>query len=304
MVDLSSLTTESRNLKTTNLDSMTALEIVSVMNSEDKKVPEAINKILPDIALAAEAAKNALENNARIVYVGAGTSGRLGVLDAVECMPTFGVSNNTVIALIAGGQNAFIKAVEGAEDDTDAAICDLKSVNLSKNDFVIGIAASGRTPYVCSAIRYAASIGCHTAAVTCNPNSPLGALSEIPVEAVVGPEILTGSTRLKAGTAQKMILNMISTAAMVLCGRAYKNLMVDVICKNEKLLARAVNIVIQATGVDAETAADVLKKADGNAKLAITMILSGTDEVTSEKALIKAKGHVNDALFIISGKEK
>ena len=296
MLDLSTLVTESRNTNTDNLDNMSALEIVGIMNQEDKNVPEAIEKVLPGIARAAELAAQAVMNGGRLIYVGAGTSGRLGTLDAVECVPTFGTREGQVTALIAGGDGAFTRAVEGAEDNEEGAERDLQEIKLEAKDFVVGIAASGRTPYVCAALRYARSIGCHTAAVICNTNSALSQYADIPIEAVVGPEILSGSTRLKAGTAQKMILNMISTTAMVLCGKVYKNYMVDLVQTNEKLHIRARNIVMQAANVSEQSAEEALKMAGGKAKTAITMILAGVSPEEAEQLLEVNMGHVRRAI--------
>lgn len=232
---LEKMTTEKRNPNTMKLDRMSPLEIVTVMNQEDELVPKAISGHLDRIAQIAAWGTQSLEQNARIFYMGAGTSGRLGVLDAAECMPTFGVSADTVIGLIAGGEKAFIRAVEGAEDSRDLGREDLIEYDLTDKDLVIGIAASGRTPYVLGGLEYARKVGCHTAAISCNADSEIGRAAEIAVDIVIGPEVLTGSTRLKAGTAQKMVLNMISTAAMVGAGKAYQNLMVDVVQTNEKL---------------------------------------------------------------------
>jgi len=232
---LEKMTTEKRNPNTMKLDRMSPLEIVTVMNQEDELVPKAISGHLDRIAQIAAWGTQSLEQNARIFYMGAGTSGRLGVLDAAECMPTFGVSADTVIGLIAGGEKAFIRAVEGTEDSRDLGREDLIEYDLTDKDLVIGIAASGRTPYVLGGLEYARKVGCHTAAISCNADSEIGRAAEIAVDIVIGPEVLTGSTRLKAGTAQKMVLNMISTAAMVGAGKAYQNLMVDVVQTNEKL---------------------------------------------------------------------
>lgn len=224
-MDLSHMTTETRNPSTMELDTMTPLEVVTAMNNEDAKVPAAIRPVLPQIAQVAERAIAAIEAGGRVFYMGAGTSGRLGVLDAAECPPTFGVSDDVIIGLIAGGDKAFLKAVEGAEDSRELGRQDLETRGLTPNDLVIGIAASGRTPYVLGALDYAREVGCHTAAISCNAGCAIGKAAEIAVEVVVGPEVLTGSTRLKAGTAQKLILNMISTATMVGVGKAYQNLM-------------------------------------------------------------------------------
>ena len=295
-VDLKRLSTEKRNPDTKNLDSMSTLEIVKAMNLEDKKVPEAINEHLEEISLIIEDAVDALKRNGRIIYCGAGTSGRLAVSDASECPPTFGVNDSKVIALIAGGNNAFIKAVEGAEDDKEAAIKDLERLDVNENDIVIGLAASGRTPYVVSALQYAKSRGCKTASIACNKDSEIGKIADKHVDVIVGPEVLTGSTRLKAGTAQKLILNMISTASMVKMGKAYENLMVDVVPTNEKLYRRAESIVMEATGISLEKAKEKLKEANGNTKIAITMILADCNYQEAINKLEKADGHIKEAI--------
>ena len=227
-LNLSGMTTETRNPRTMQLDQMSPLEIVTVMNEEDARVPLAIAKCLPQIAQAVTWAAEAFEKGGRLFYMGAGTSGRLGVLDAAECPPTFGVPKEMVVGLIAGGEKAFIEAVEGAEDSRELAVEDLKAHGLTANDLVVGIAASGRTPYVLGGLDYAKSVGCHTAAIACNIGSAIGKAAELAIEVNCGPEVLTGSTRLKSGTAQKLILNMISTGSMVRTGKAYQNLMVDV----------------------------------------------------------------------------
>ena len=219
-LNLKNMSTETRNQNTMNLDIMSPLEVVTVMNQEDAKVPAAIAPALPNIAQCVTWAIESIENGGRIIYMGAGTSGRLGVLDAVECPPTFGVAPEVVVGLIAGGEKAFVKAVEGAEDSRELGRQDLIDNNLTKTDIVIGIAASGRTPYVLGGLAYAQEVGCHTVGISCNPGSAVGAAAELAIEVVPGPECLTGSTRLKAGTCQKLILNMISTATMVGCGKA------------------------------------------------------------------------------------
>ena len=295
-LNLKNMSTETRNQNTMNLDIMSPLEVVTVMNQEDAKVPAAITPALPNIAQCVTWAIESIEAGGRIIYMGAGTSGRLGVLDAVECPPTFGVAPEVVVGLIAGGEKAFVKAVEGAEDSRELGRQDLIDHNLEKRDIVIGIAASGRTPYVLGGLAYAREVGCRTVAISCNPGSAIGAAAELAIEVVPGPECLTGSTRLKAGTCQKLILNMISTATMVGCGKAYQNLMVDVMQTNEKLVVRARNIVMEATGCDQETAIDKLAQADGNAKTAITMILADCDVTEARERLAKAKGHVREAI--------
>ena len=295
-LNLKNMSTETRNRNTMDLDIMTPLEVITVMNQEDAKVPAAITPALPQIAQCVTWAIESIEAGGRIIYMGAGTSGRLGVLDAVECPPTFGVSPETVVGLSAGGDNAFVKAKEGAEDSRELGRQDLESIRLEKRDIVIGIAASGRTPYVLGGLAYAQEMGCHTVGISCNPGSAVGAAAELAIEVVPGPECLTGSTRLKSGTCQKLILNMISTATMVGCGKAYQNLMVDVMQTNEKLVVRAQNIVMEATGCDRETAAEKIALADGNAKTAITMILADCDVAEARERLAKAKGHVREAI--------
>ena len=295
-LNLKNMSTETRNQNTMDLDIMSPLEVVTVMNQEDAKVPAAITPALPNIAQCVTWAIESIEAGGRIIYMGAGTSGRLGVLDAVECPPTFGVAPEVVVGLIAGGEKAFVKAVEGAEDSRELGRQDLIDMNLQKRDIVIGIAASGRTPYVLGGLAYAQEMGCHTVGISCNPGSAVGAAAELAIEVVPGPECLTGSTRLKSGTCQKLILNMISTATMVRCGKAYQNLMVDVMQTNEKLVVRAQNIVMEATGCDRETAAEKIALADGNAKTAITMILADCDVAEARERLAKAKGHVREAI--------
>ncbi len=295
-LNLKNMSTETRNQNTMNLDTMSALEIVTVMNQEDTKIPQAIAPALPAIAQCVEWTTHSVESGSRIIYMGAGTSGRLGVLDAVECPPTFGVAPEVVVGLIAGGEKAFVKAVEGAEDSRELGREDLVAIGLTTQDTVIGIAASGRTPYVLGGLAYAQEVGCHTVAISCNPGSPIGKAAELAIEVVPGPEVLTGSTRLKSGTCQKLILNMISTATMVRCGKAYQNLMVDVMQTNEKLVVRAQNIVMEATGCDRETAAEKIALAGGSAKTAITMILADCSLEEAKQRLEKANGHVRDAI--------
>lgn len=296
MVNLEHLITERRNPDTMNLDSMSPLEIVTCMNCADSHVADAVRRVLPQIAEVVDVCCQALQNHGRMIYIGAGTSGRLGVLDAVECPPTFGVSDEAVIGLIAGGEKAFVKAVEGAEDDIELAESELKNKNLQPNDIVIGLAASGRTPYVMGGLRYARKLGCITASVACNLNAEISKEADFPIEVETGPEILTGSTRLKAGTAQKMILNMISTATMVMVGKVYENLMVDLVQTNKKLETRSIRIVSEATGCDEKTAVENLNMAEGNAKKAIIMILLKCDCVMAEEKLQKACGHVRKAI--------
>ncbi|EGX70954.1 N-acetylmuramic acid 6-phosphate etherase [Collinsella tanakaei] len=296
MIDLTKLSTEARNERTWALDSMTSLQIATAMNEEDGRVIEAVRLVLPKIAEAIDWATDALESGARIIYMGAGTSGRLGVLDAVECPPTFGVDPSRVVGLIAGGEGAFVKAVEGAEDSMELGEGDLSGLDVSKDDIVIGLAASGRTPYVIGGLRYARSVGCKTVAIACNADSAIGREADLAIEPVPGPEVLTGSTRLKAGTAQKLVLNMISTGSMVRVGKAYQNLMVDVQATNEKLVARSRNIVAEACGCTVEQAMEALDRAGGHVKTAIVSILLDCDVDTARARLEESRGHVRDAI--------
>ncbi len=295
-LNLTGMTTEKRNPRTMQLDTMSELEIVTTMNEEDARVPLAIAKKLPQIAQAAHWAAEAFEQGGRLFYMGAGTSGRLGVLDAAECPPTFGVAPGMVVGLIAGGEQAFLKAVEGAEDDRALGQSDLEAYGLNAKDVVIGIAASGRTPYVLGGLAYAKSVGCRTAAIACNTGSEIGRAADLAIEVEVGPEVLTGSTRLKSGTAQKLILNMISTASMVRTGKVYQNLMVDVMQSNEKLHTRAENIVIDATGVTRPEARSAIDAAGGSVKVAITMLLADCSADEARSRLEKAGGHVRAAI--------
>lgn len=295
-MDLSKINTEARNENSFNLDVMSSLEIVTLMNSEDKKIPLAIEPELENISKIVDAAAFAFENGCRLFYMGAGTSGRLGVLDASECPPTFGVSKDLVIGLIAGGDIALRNAVEKAEDSESFGKTDLEKHYLCKGDVVVGLAASGRTPYVIGGLKYANSLGCVTASIACTKNSEIGKLAKIAVEAVPGPEVLTGSTRLKSGTTQKMICNMITTAAMVKSGKVYENLMVDVIQTNEKLHTRAENIVIAATGIDHAEARNLIDAAHGKVKVAIVMNLSNCSFEEAQKKLENSHGHVREAI--------
>ena len=293
---LSTLITEQRNPNSMHVDSLSALEIVQLMNEEDKQVPLAIEKCLPQIAQAVERIVAAFQQGGRLVYIGAGTSGRLGVLDASECPPTFGVSPEMVKGIIAGGERALRHPIEGAEDSKAQAVVDLQTIQFSSKDVLVGIAASGRTPYVIGALEYAKSLGSVTVSIASNPNSAMANIVDIAIDTVVGPEVLTGSSRLKSGTAQKLVLNMLTTASMILMGKCYQNLMVDVQASNEKLKARAIRIVMQATDCDKALAEETLKQADQNAKLAIMMILSGLDRAQAEALLEKHHGKLQLAL--------
>ena len=293
---LSTLITEQRNPNSMHVDSLSALEIVQLMNEEDKQVPLAIEKCLPQIAQTVECIVAAFQQGGRLVYICAGTSGRLGVLDASECPPTFGVSPEMVKGIIAGGERALRHPIEGAEDSKAQAVVDLQTIQFSSKDVLVGIAASGRTPYVIGALEYAKSLGSVTVSIESNPNSAMANIVDIAIDTVVGPEVLTGSSRLKSGTAQKLVLNMLTTASMILMGKCYQNLMVDVQASNEKLKARAIRIVMQATDCDKALAEETLKQADQNAKLAIMMILSGLDRAQAEALLEKHQGKLQLAL--------
>ena len=293
---LSTLITEQRNPNSMHVDSLSALEIVQLMNDEDKQVPLAIEKCLPQIAQAVECIVAAFQQDGRLVYIGAGTSGRLGVLDASECPPTFGVSPEMVKGIIAGGERALRHPIEGAEDSKAQAVIDLQAIQFSSKDVLVGIAASGRTPYVLGALEYAKRLGSVTVSIASNPNSVMANIVDIAIDTVVGSEVLTGSSRLKSGTAQKLVLNMLTTASMILMGKCYQNLMVDVQASNEKLKARAIRIVMQATDCDKALAEETLKQAEQNAKLAIMMILSGLDRAQAEALLEKHQGKLQLAL--------
>lgn len=293
---LKQLISEQRNSASLNLDQLSALEIVQLMNQEDQKVALAVNDQLAQIAQAVEVIVSAFQRGGRLIYQGAGTSGRLGVLDASECPPTFGVPFGQVIGLIAGGDRAIRKSVENAEDNREAGKADLMQIQLSDKDVVVGLAVSGRTPYVLGGLAYAKSLGAKTVAISCNAHSEMAEIADIAITPIVGAEILTGSSRLKAGTAQKMVLNMLSTASMVLMGKCYQNLMVDVQATNEKLRHRAVNIVMQATECDCDTAKHYLSLADNQAKLAIMMILGNLDKDQASALLTQSQGKLGQAV--------
>lgn len=293
---LSKLVSEGRNPDTMDIDLLSSYDIVLRMNQQDALVPLAIEKVLEDIAHAVDAITEAFKQGGRLLYLGAGTSGRLGVLDASECPPTFGVDADMVIGIIAGGNDAMFRAKEGAEDSFTLAKEDLIQHKLSSKDVVVGIAASGRTPYVIGALDYANSIGAKTVSVCCNPGSEIAAIASIAISPIVGPEALTGSTRLKAGTAQKLVLNMLTTASMIRLGKSYQNLMVDVKATNEKLVARAQRIVMQATGCDQSQATYTLEQTDYEVKLAILMILTGLDKHSASKKLEQQQGFLRRAV--------
>jgi len=295
---LRSLTTELRNEQTMNIDNANTLEILSMMNNEDLKVAIAVQEVLPEIKAAVECAVESLRKEGRLIYIGAGTSGRLGVLDAVECPPTFSTSPETVIGIIAGGEKAFVRAVEGAEDKEEFGVEDLKNINLSPDDTVVGIAASGRTPYVIGALRYAQETGAKAVALSCNKNARISEAADIGIEVVVGPEVITGSTRMKAATAHKMVINMISTASMIRIGKVYENLMVDVNVSNYKLKERAVSIIQTVTGAEYELAKETLEKTGLKVKTAIVMLKAQTTLEQAEELLNRADGDVRKAISL------
>ncbi|CNI87678.1 N-acetylmuramic acid 6-phosphate etherase [Yersinia frederiksenii] len=295
-MNLGALISESRNLATMDLDKLSTLEMLTRFNDEDRKVPEAIRLVIPAIAQAVDLAAEALKQGGRLIYLGAGTSGRLGVLDASECPPTFGVPHGMVVGLIAGGPGALLKAVEGAEDDILLGERDLQDLKLTPTDMVVGLAASGRTPYVIGALRYARQLGCSTAAISCNPDSPIAQEAQVAISPVVGPEALTGSTRMKSGTAQKLVLNMLSTGAMVKLGKVYQNLMVDVKATNEKLVDRACRIVVEATGAGRAEAENALSQTGFEVKPAILMILKGVSAEQANSDLQRHNGYLRAAL--------
>lgn len=291
-------TTERRNPDSTHIDEMSTAEILQTINAEDQKVPLIVGQapIIDAVAQVVDAVVKCLANGGRLFYIGAGTSGRLGVLDAAECVPTFGTDPELVQGLIAGGFDAMLEAVEGAEDSMEGGEADLKAKHLSAADFVLGIAASGSTPYVIGGLDYANQVGAVTGALSCNEHSLIGQHATYQIDVVVGPEVVTGSTRMKAGTAQKLVLNMISTSAMIKLGKVYENLMVDVKATNIKLVDRAKRIIADATGVDAETANTFYEASEHNPKVAIVMIRSGESKAAAEAALAANAGFISATL--------
>jgi N-acetylmuramic acid 6-phosphate etherase len=293
---LDNMSSEARSPDSMDIDLLPALEIVKRINAADQTVAHSVANCLEQVATVAEHIVTAFAAGGRLVYLGAGTSGRLGILDAVECPPTFSVPSSQVVALIAGGDGAVYKAVEGAEDNPQLAVDDLQRISLNAKDILVGIAASGRTPYVLGGLAYARSIGCVTAAISCNANAPILSAADIGICAEVGPEVITGSTRMKAGSAQKLILNMLTTTAMIRSGKVYQNLMVDLHASNEKLVARAVRIVMQATDCDADSAQQALHAAGMNAKLAILHLLSGQSIAHCKQQLAQQQGFIRKVL--------
>ena len=295
IAELGNLVSEARNPQTLQIDLMTTPQILAAMNAEDARVAEAVKAELPAIAAAVDRTVDAFRNGGRLIYLGAGTSGRLGVLDASECPPTFGVPNTMVVGIIAGGDTALRNPVEGAEDNPEEGRRDLERAKAAANDVIVGIAVSGRTPYVIGALEYARSIGATTVALSCNPGSTIARLADIAISPVVGPEALTGSTRLKSGTAQKLVLNMLTTASMIRIGKTYENLMVDLSVSNEKLAARAIRILVEASGCTPEEAERHLAASRNNVKLAILMALTGLEVSDAEAALERADGFLRRA---------
>lgn len=295
-INLDKLVTEKRNENTKAIDRVSTIEMLKMINDEDKKIAYAVENELPNISKAVDEISEAFKIGGRLIYCGAGTSGRLGILDASECPPTYGVSEDLVQGVIAGGHEAIFRAKEGAEDSKELGVKDLKEINLNSKDVLVGLAASGRTPYVIGCLEYANSLGAATVSVTCNPESEVSKVSKISIAPVVGPEAVTGSTRMKAGTAQKMVLNMLSTGAMIKTGKVYGNLMVDVKSTNEKLIERAKRIVIEATGAEREEAVRTLEDTNYDVKLSILMIITSMDKVRAKELLDRHKGHIAKAI--------
>ncbi|MGW1761188.1 N-acetylmuramic acid 6-phosphate etherase [Streptomyces mirabilis] len=299
--ELETLTTEAFRPELSQIDRLSTLEIAKIMNAEDATVPTAVATQLPRIAAAIDAVAERMSRGGRLIYAGAGTAGRLGVLDASECPPTFNTGPSEVVGLIAGGPSAMVTSVEGAEDSKELAEADLKELSLTPDDTVVGVSASGRTPYAVGAVEHARARGALTIGLSCNAHSALAAAAEHGIEIVVGPELLTGSTRLKAGTAQKLVLNMLSTITMIRLGKTYGNLMVDVRASNEKLRARSRRIVALATGASDEEIEQALAATDGEVKNAILTILGGVDGPTAARLLEESDGHLRAALAASTG---
>lgn len=297
-IDLSRMVTESRNAASTNIDQLSTIDMLQVINNEDKQVPLAVEKVLPQVAQLVDKVAQAFLNGGRLIYVGAGTSGRLGILDASECPPTYGTPHEQVVGLIAGGHQAIFRAVENAEDKPELGEQDLLNIQFNDKDVLVGIAASGRTPYVLGALAYARKVGAVTASISCNPNSPVANAADIAITPIVGPEVVTGSSRMKAGTAQKLVLNMITTGAMIRIGKVFGNLMVDVEATNAKLVERQVKIVMEATECDRQTAELALQQCQRHCKTAILMILSGLDAQEARQLLSDNQDFIRTALNV------
>ena len=295
-LSLQQFTTESRNPTSANIDTLPTLDMLTIINNEDKKVAIAVEKILPVISQAVDIIQQAFQDGGRLIYCGAGTSGRLGILDASECPPTFGAPSTQVIGLIAGGKTAILKAVENAEDNKQAGKADLQKLMLSANDVVVGIAASGRTPYVIGAMRYAKQKGCNVISLCCNQKSEMANIADIALDVIVGAEVVTGSSRMKAGTAQKLVLNMLSTGAMIKTGKVFGNLMVDVQATNAKLIERQKKIIMEATDCNRKVAEIALIDSGHHCKTAIVMILTGMNATNAKESLVSHHGFIREAL--------
>ncbi|MDF2631758.1 MAG: N-acetylmuramic acid 6-phosphate etherase [Caproiciproducens sp.] len=303
-LNLEVLDTEQVNKSSKNIDVMSTMEILQVINNEDKEVAFAVEKVLPSVEELVDEAHERMMNGGRVIYIGAGTSGRLGVLDASECPPTFGVDSTLIQGIIAGGFGALLKAKEGAEDDLTLARRDLIEIALNKNDTVIGLAASGRTPYVIGGLDYAKEIGAYTGAISCVHDAEISAHAQSKIEALVGPEVITGSTRMKSGTAQKLILNMISTSLMIKYGKVYKNLMVDVQPTNEKLVERAKRIIASSSGCSYDDAAKYLKESGDDVKVAICMALTGLTRSECETILNNNRRNISKSIHSLKKGDK
>lgn len=295
-VDLKKISTETRCQNTMDIDRLSTIEILKKINNEDKTVPYAVEKALPQISFLTDEIVEAFKMGGRLIYMGAGTSGRLGVLDASECPPTFGVSKEMVIGLIAGGKNALVNAVENAEDSKELAVNDLKEINITEKDVVVGIAASGRTPYVIGGVEYAKEVGAVTGCITTSAGSVLADIVDFPIEAVTGPEPLTGSTRMKSGTAQKLICNMLTTASMIKMGKVYQNLMVDVVPTNEKLVSRSLSIIKEVTGYDPDAAKEALKKYKTIKGVIVSYLTNIEDPEKVSKLLSENENSINKVI--------
>ncbi|WP_422768312.1 N-acetylmuramic acid 6-phosphate etherase [Photobacterium leiognathi subsp. mandapamensis] len=296
-IDLTTLVTESRNVASENIDMLSTIDMLKVINQEDQKVALAVEAVIPEIAKVVDLIAEAFQSGGRLIYTGAGTSGRLGILDASECPPTYGSDPDLVIGLIAGGHKAILKAVENAEDNVELGATDLQQIGFNHKDILVGIAASGRTPYVIGSMNYAKSVGAKVAALSCNANSPMAEIADINLTPIVGAEVVTGSSRMKAGTAQKLVLNMLTTGAMIRTGKVFGNLMVDVEATNAKLIQRQKNIVVEATGCSEAQAADALTQCNNHCKTAILMILLNINADLAAAKLSKHHGFIRHALL-------
>ncbi len=296
-IDLTTLVTESRNVASENIDMLSTIDMLKVINQEDQKVALAVEAIIPEIAKVVDLIAEAFQSGGRLIYTSAGTSGRLGILDASECPPTYGSDPDLVIGLIAGGHKAILKAVENAEDNEELGATDLQQIGFNHKDVLVGIAASGRTPYVIGSMNYAKSVGAKVAALSCNANSPMAEIADINITPIVGAEVVTGSSRMKAGTAQKLVLNMLTTGAMIRTGKVFGNLMVDVEATNAKLIQRQKNIVVEATGCSESQAAEALTQCNNHCKTAILMILLNINADLAAAKLSKHHGFIRHALL-------